>query len=170
MLTTYCSFFYIQSMQSLEEYTGCVIDAINKLHINEVNTPTLQELILLYVCQMLNNYVDTTNDLYLIDIYIINRFYHNVMNILEQQNDISWSDFWQDSSVKIIKYTTQQEIDEIAKWVNITEDVVLEIAANNKRFDYITQYDNKLSNKLFNKYIITYLEYYADFHNINKDC
>lgn len=155
---------------SLFDYTSKIIDAFDKFHINEDNKPTPQEVILLYVCYMFEQIYYLHDELYMIDIYIINRFYDSVVHVLQQkdyENKNTWCNLWCKSSKNIIKYTTQQELETISKWFKQTEDIVLNIVASNKQFDYIIKYDKKLSIEVFNKYIKSYLKYYTELNNIN---
>lgn len=156
------------------EYIDSVKKASTILHVDENDYPMLEEVILLYVCQLFEDiYYNAADDIYLIDVYIINRFYRKVIKLYLQTannpKEDEWNKLWELSASKIIKYSTQQELNEITKWFVFTDDIILNILANNRRFDYITKYDKKFTNRLFHKYVNAYVKYYADFNNINTN-
>ena len=163
----------VNHWRTFDEYIKDVKIALTKFHIDDNDYPNINEVVLMYVCQMFEDiYYNNYDNIYLIDVYIINRFYRKVLMLLSKGENASadeWNKLWELSASKIIKYSTQRELDELAKWFALTEDVVLSIISNGKRFDYITKYDKKLTNCLFNKYINTYINYYANFNNITTE-
>ena len=163
----------VNHWRTFDEYIKDVKIALTKFHIDDNDYPTINEVVLMYVCQMFEDiYYNNYDNIYLIDVYIINRFYRKVLVLLSKGENTSadeWNKLWELSASKIIKYSTQRELDELAKWFAFTEDVVLGIISNCKHFDYITKYDKKLTNCLFNKYINTYINYYANFNNITTE-
>lgn len=159
---------------TLYDYIDSVKKALTILHVDKNDYPTLEEVVLLYVCQLFENiYYNVDHEIFLIDVYIINRFYKKAMKLYLQTannpEEDEWNKLWELSASKIIKYSTQQELNEITKWFALTDDIILNIIANNRQFDYITKYDKKFTNRLFLKYVNAYVKYYADFNNINTN-
>lgn len=162
---------------TLFEYIDIVKKAVELYHVNDDEQPIYDELILLYICHIFEDvYYNDADKLYLIDIYIINRIYNKLVLFITDENNKEnikdnklWFEFWESSASEIIKCTTQTELNDLIKWFDSLEEIILNIVSNKKRFDYITKYNKKFTNILFHKYINVYLKYYIDFNNINID-
>ena len=155
---------------TLKEYSDNVNKSVELFHINDIDKPNEEELLLLYICHIFEYMYNNNDDaLYITDVYIILRFYDKIINMLTYNDNVDWESFWMSSSTEVVAYVTDSELTRLTEYMTIYEDMILNIVSNDKNFGYITKYDKELSTLFYYKFIKSYIKLFAYINNISTD-